>query len=126
MHLTSQHAIRQENIRVSHGIAGGTKETCQKIDCLKTWHPQDASCWRYSFRYHLEDAFDSGGFMIQVVEAKTAHGQQELGKDQMIESEMALDVGTKVFRVFRPRSKKYQLFELFFVPYHIEKVMCLC
>jgi len=47
----------------------GTFETCQKKDAaLKTGTPEASSCWRYSFRWHLEKAAKTNGFMLQVVD----------------------------------------------------------
>ena len=49
----------------------GTFDTCRKEDALKVGIPQEAlCCWRYSFRYHLEQAKRSNGFMIQVLELR--------------------------------------------------------
>ena len=46
----------------------GTYEICMKPPTLKFGKPSDESCWRYSFRYHLEQAKRTNGFMVQVVE----------------------------------------------------------
>jgi len=85
----------------------GTFDTCEKEAELKLGIPQeDKCCWRYSFRYQVEHAF----VLVQVVEYY--HGQfwdygddgnsHIIGKAQRIESEMAKDAGTKVFRCFQP------------------------
>ena len=83
----------------------GTYQTCQKRSALKSGLPQSESCWRYSFRYQLKEARRTGGFMIQVVDYdRTSHGGEgrhhQLGKGQLIETEMAHSVGTKIFRCY--------------------------
>ena len=80
----------------------GTQGTCRmKQSSLRTGTPQLGSCWRYSFRYQLEEAKRLGGFMIQVVDLdEQCHHQR--GKGQRIETEMAKEVGTKIFRSYEP------------------------
>ena len=92
-------------------ICRGTHDTCKKDASLKTGAPQLASCWRYSFRWHLEEAQKTNGFMLQVVDLQGEPGlfeecifNYELGKGQQIEAEMAEAVGTKIFRIYRPRA----------------------
>jgi hypothetical protein len=80
----------------------GTFDTCRKEDTLKKVVPQTASCWRYSFRHQLEEAKRTDGCMIQLVERVEDGTPQFLGKGLEIEAEMAIDVGTKVFRVYGP------------------------
>ncbi|CAB9518010.1 unknown protein [Seminavis robusta] len=86
----------------------GTFSSCQNPPYLKSGMPQAKSCWRYSFRYHLEEASYSGGFMIQVADLLDYAKEKDpildhtLGDGQMIESKMALVVGIKVFRFFEP------------------------
>ena len=83
----------------------GTFETCKMHYIYKSGTPTKKSCWRYSFRYHLEQAKQTNGFMIQVVElAGFSQGKyrHKLGKGQQIETEMAKQVGTKIFRVYEP------------------------
>jgi hypothetical protein len=46
----------------------GTFDTCRNEEALKRGVPQTASCWRYSFRYQLEEAKRTDGCMIQLVE----------------------------------------------------------
>merc|ERR1719219_941193 len=53
---------------------------------------KDRSCWRFSFRYHLDQSKATNGFMIQVQEK---HG---LSDRQKIETEMAKQAGVKIFR----------------------------
>ena len=81
----------------------GTYESCRTEDLsLKTGVPQPGCCWRYSFRWQLEEARRTNGFMIQLVDFDKHGGDHVLGKGQQIETEMARDVGTKVFRVHQP------------------------
>ena len=83
----------------------GTYETCMKPPTLKFGKPCDESCWRYSFPYHLEQAKKTNGFMVQVVELSGySRGKYHhtLGNGQQIESIMAKQVGTKVFRIYEP------------------------
>jgi hypothetical protein len=86
----------------------GTFETCRMKDpLLKMGVPTTECCWRYSFRYQLQDAAESRGFMIQLVEAATklryTYGcSQSLGAGQTIEREMAQNLRTKIFRVHAP------------------------
>ena len=83
----------------------GTFQTCQIADqSLKTGIPNDRSCWRYSYRYHLEEAKRTNGFMIQVVDYDDKQKRHILGKGQAIEIVMAYQVGTKIFRVCQPVS----------------------
>jgi len=51
------------------------------------------SCWRFAFRFHQEECKATNGFMIQVQEV------EGLGAGQKIETEMANQVGLKVFRI---------------------------
>mmetsp|Transcript_89276 Transcript_89276/g.251242 ORF Transcript_89276/g.251242 Transcript_89276/m.251242 type:complete len:404 (-) Transcript_89276:69-1280(-) len=55
--------------------------------------PNNQSCWRYSFRWHLQKAKASGGFMLQVIEDSV------LGAGQEIEEEMARGVKIPIFQV---------------------------
>jgi len=80
----------------------GTYETCRKPPKVKTGIPTDDSCWRYSYRYHLTEAKHTNGFMMQVVDYDKEANQHLLGKGQQIETIMANQVGTKVFRVCQP------------------------
>jgi len=54
--------------------------------------PAKQSCWRFSFRCHLEECQATGGFMIQV---QDKHG---LDDGQRIETEMAQQANVKIFR----------------------------
>jgi len=79
----------------------GTFETCKMVpNSLKVGVPTSEACWRYSFRFQLEEAKRSNGFMIQVVEYDFDKGDFEIGKGQQIETEMANQVGTKIFRFY--------------------------
>ena len=81
----------------------GTYKCCKMVEeSLKTGVPQPGCCWRYSFRYQLEEAKRTEGFMIQLVDCDMRGNDHVLGKGQQIETEMARDVGTKVFRVYQP------------------------
>lgn len=88
----------------------GTIDTCQKELPYKTGAPSDQSCWRYAFRWQLEEAKRTGGFMIQVVQHRnpgdyTGFYGHELGKGQEIETVMANQVGTKIFRIYEPENR---------------------
>ena len=61
--------------------------------------PNDRSCWRFSFYYHLKKALESGGFMLQLAEYSPENGTFELGPGQAIETLIAQLVGVKVFRM---------------------------
>jgi hypothetical protein len=79
----------------------GTYSSYQKQDsALKSGKPTAGSCWRYSFRYHLEKSKAQRGFMIQVVEIVAMI--HLAGQGQRIESVMAAQVGIKVFKVLEP------------------------
>lgn len=81
----------------------GTAETCQKVLIdSETGVPRDKCCWRYSFRYQLLESRKTNGFMIQVMEMVENSFDCNLGKGQLIESELAKAVGVKVFRVHQP------------------------
>ena len=84
----------------------GTYGTCRKEPPLKTGKPTFECCWRYSFRWHLEEARRTNGFMLQIVDLCEKDGKKEyqLGDGQKIETVMANQVGTKIFRIFRPRA----------------------
>ena len=95
----------------------GTFATCTIEDeTLKTGVPQSNSCWRYSFRYQLEEAKQTNGFMIQVVEYDKKYGVPILGNGQEIEADMAREVGVKVFRLYQPgsfgRSRDYDYHDI--------------
>merc|ERR1712008_362575 len=52
----------------------------------------ERSCWRFAFRFHMEECKANNGFMLQVEEIGG------LGNGQKIETEMAQEVGIKIFR----------------------------
>ncbi len=80
----------------------GTFDTCGKPAWLKISVPKEnQSCWRYSFRYQLEKAKETGGFMIQVAEYSREEERHMLGRGQQIETEMAEQVGLKIFRIYQ-------------------------
>ena len=99
----------------------GTKETCCFEDTLKTGHPTDDCCWRYSFRYQLEEAKATGGFMLQLVETEEPYsdGPPVLGNGQRIEQHMSQQLQLKTFHVYRPMFGYEQPFE----KSHIEQVV---
>jgi len=61
---------------------------------LKTCKPGERSCWRCEVRRGQEHCKGNGGFMIQFEEI------EGLSQGQLIEFEMAQQVGLKVFRAF--------------------------
>jgi len=56
--------------------------------------PGEKSCWRFTFRFHQEESKETNGFMIQVQE------MDGLGDGQKLETELAREVGLKVFRTY--------------------------
>jgi len=56
--------------------------------------PSKDACWRFAYRFRQQKCKESIGFMIQVEE------EGGLGPGQMIETEMAREVGIKVFRTY--------------------------
>jgi len=76
----------------------GTLSTCTipEKDNLthETKRPCSTSCWRLAFRFHQEECKATKGFMIQVEE------EQGLGDGQKIETEMAKQMGLKLFRTY--------------------------
>ena len=79
----------------------GTFETCRvQPSSLKIGVPTSDCCWRYSFRYQLEEAKRTNGFMIQVIEYNNEMGNFEVGRGQQIETDMAQQVGIKIFRFY--------------------------
>ena len=64
----------------------GTLETCkQVVTDSETGVPLAECCWRYSFRYQLEQSNKTGGFMLQVVQKKNNSLDCNLGRGQLIE-----------------------------------------
>jgi len=78
----------------------GTLESCNfpRSRNLKTLddkeQPAKKSCWRFAFRFHQQECKDTCGFMIQAEE------KEGLGDGQKLETEMAREVGLKVFRTY--------------------------
>jgi len=78
----------------------GTDKTCNfpKNKNLKITHGnlelKKECCWRFGYRFELQESKDTNGFMIQVEE------HAGLGKGQLLEAEMAKEVGVKVFRTY--------------------------
>jgi hypothetical protein len=80
----------------------GTYDTCMFDSSLKTGVPQPKGCWRYSFRYQLEEAKRTNGFMAQIADFVISEWGHVLGDGQKIEREMAQHMGVKIFRVNAP------------------------
>merc|ERR1712008_552711 len=82
----------------------GTLDTCQGPETLNmpNWKlgennekkPVATSCWRYAFRFHMEECKKNEGFMIQPEE------RSGFGNGQLIETDMAKQAGIKVFRTW--------------------------
>jgi len=71
---------------------------CRGRDCWLTKmgpvkQMDKTTCWRFHFRCHLQEAKDTKGFMLQVVE------DGKLGDGQAIEAEIAKEVGVQVLRL---------------------------
>ena len=62
-------------------------------------------CWRSSFRYQLTKAKESGGFMVQVAEFDFGLQDHVLGNGQQIETELAEQLGVKVFCIYQEKWK---------------------
>jgi len=88
----------------------GTNQTCSYTEAQNLVaetpggkkKPASKSCWRYSFRFHLEESKATNGFMIQVQE------KNGLGNGQKIETEMAMQAGVKVFRTTTTSEDMYE------------------
>merc|ERR1712079_181411 len=61
--------------------------------------PTDRSCWRFSFRHHLQKALYSDGCMLQLIEYDQTSGTFKLGDGQKIETLIANELGVKIFQV---------------------------
>jgi len=86
----------------------GTTDTCEIEDEeLKTGVPNERiCCWRYSFRWQLQRGKDTNGMMIQVREfdhSPSVRGHI-LGDGQKIETDIAKDVGVKVFEIYQGKT----------------------
>jgi len=82
------------NICTPNHPCRGTANTCRFSDSQnyeKNGKPKDKCCWKFAFRWHLQQAKEQKGFMIQLQEP------QGLGPGQLIERIMADQVGIKVF-----------------------------
>lgn len=77
----------------------GDPTTCWKTAQEDDGKPRDESCWRYSFWWHLQQALDTHGFVIQVVEA------DGLGYGQILEQEMAQRLGIKIFSIMETQGR---------------------
>jgi len=73
---------------------------CRKANTAKDergWErPTDKSCWRYSYQFHLIEAVETGGFMLQIVEPSG------LGPGQQVETTMAEMAGIHVIELVTP------------------------
>merc|ERR1712008_441776 len=76
----------------------GSQATCQIPEhenlAAATRKPCATSCWRVAFRFQQEECKSTNGFMVQVEE------MAGLGGGQQIETEMAKQVGLKIFRAY--------------------------
>jgi len=73
----------------------GTDDTCGfriARNCGSNGRPSPTCCWRYSFRFHADEAVAANGFMIQVQE------REGLSPPQQLETEMAVQARLKIFR----------------------------
>jgi len=78
----------------------GTTNTCTFPRNLRVGKPKENECcWRYNFRYYLEKSKKSRGFMVQLTGWDEDMDKHSLGRGQQIETEMAKQVGIKIFRV---------------------------
>ncbi len=90
----------------------GTKETCQKYEFKDNLPVEKECCWRSSYRYQLMRGKETGGFMVQVAEFDNSYEVEKhvLGNGQQIETELAQQVGLKVFRVYQQLEKSRPVF----------------
>jgi len=82
----------------------GTQNTClyPKHKNLTTDNKlASTSCWRFAFRYNLDQSKATNGFMIQVQE------KSGLSDGQKIETEMAQQAGLKIFRTMTTSEDVY-------------------
>jgi len=76
-------------------LCRGTDETCRfqvSKNRRSSGRPSPTCCWRFSFRFHADEAAAANGFMVQVQE------QEGLSLSQQMESDMAAQARLKVFR----------------------------
>lgn len=81
----------------------GTEQECGKyLFDEETGAPiEKQCCWRSSYRYQLQKAKETGGYMVQVAEFDEVKRKHVLGNGQQIETEIAAQVGVKVFLVYQ-------------------------
>lgn len=79
----------------------GTCVTCKMMHDTNEKRHETECCWRYNIRCRLEKAKANGGMVIQVSEWNSSARNHLLGPGQEIETEMATDVGVKIFRVMQ-------------------------
>jgi len=87
----------------------GTKNTClypEHKNLTTDNKLTNASCWRFAFRYNLDQSKATNGFMIQVQE------KSGLSDGQKIETEMAQQAGVKIFRTTTTSEDVYGLWRL--------------
>jgi len=74
----------------------GTQDTCKipPDHNLSAGKPTPRSCWRFAFRFHQQECKETNGFMLQAEE------KGQLGAGQLIETDMARQVGLKMFKTF--------------------------
>lgn len=66
--------------------------------------PTNDCCWRCAFQCQLEEAKETGGFILQLVEKAEKLGlaaHAKLGKGQATEQDVAEQLGLKTFHVCR-------------------------
>jgi len=89
------------NLMCSDWPCRGTSTTCGMIQEHNGKHQEDQCCWRYNIRCRLEKAKLNGGIVIQVSEWVASARNHLLGPGQQIETDMAIQVGVKIFRVMQ-------------------------
>jgi len=89
------------NLMCSDWPCRGTSDTCGMIHEHNGKPEEDRCCWRYNIRRRLEKAKLNGGIVIQVSEWVASARNHLLGPGQQIETEMAIQVGVKIFRVMQ-------------------------
>jgi len=79
---------------ISHPCRG-TSSTCKYTEGQNLEHsrPSSKTCWRFTYRFHLNECKTAKGFMVQLKE------ESGLDDGQVIQTDMADGVGLKIFRV---------------------------
>jgi len=79
----------------------GTRDTCKMMHDINEKPQENECCWRHNIRCRLEKAKADGGMVIQVSEWVSSARNHLLGPGQDIETEMAAEIGVKIFRVMQ-------------------------